>query len=58
MGAKEDDHNTLFFGYHFKISCKLNVCDQTGVRGCHKEVGILFSVYNQETFMNGNAEIS
>lgn len=43
MGAKKDDHNTLFFGYRFKISCKLNVCDQTGVRGCHKEVGILFS---------------
>lgn len=41
--AKKDDHNTLFFGYRFKISCKLNVCDQTGVRGCHKEVGILFS---------------
>lgn len=32
-----------FFGYHFKISSKLNVRDQTGVRGCHKEVGILFS---------------
>lgn len=42
MGAKEDAHNTLFFGYHFKISCKLNVCDQTGVRGCHKEVGFYF----------------